>query len=250
MNAMNLSHPDPAALKVVGLLGGMSYQSTMTYYQLINDGVNRLRGGHTCAEIVMYSVNFQTIETCIRHEQWDAAAAYLADKAVRVEHGGADFLLIATNTMHRVAPQIQQAILIPVIHIVDAAAEAIQAQGLRTIGILGTKPTMEAEFYVNRFQERFGITPLVPSEPERADIHRIIFDELCHHIVTAESRQAYLHSMRRLVERGAQGIVLGCTEIGMLVTPAQFPDVPLFDTTVLHTEKAVRLAVGQEALPA
>lgn len=236
-------------MKTLGLLGGMSSQSTIPYYRLINEGVNHILGGHHAPEMLIYSVNFHYIETFLRQDQWDDAAAYLTDKAVRLERAGADFLLIATNTMHRVAPQIEQAVSIPLIHIVDVTAEAILKQGLKTVGILGTKPTMEAEFYTARFRDKFGITPVIPSPEERQRVHTIIFDELCRDVVTDASRQEYLAIMRNLMASGAEGIILGCTEIGMLISQQDFPDAPLFDTTILHAQKAVNLCVEREPLP-
>ncbi len=236
-------------MKTIGILGGMSSQSTIPYYRLINEGVNHILGGHHAPEMLIYSVNFHYIETFLRHGQWDEAAAYLSEKAVKLETAGADFLLLATNTMHRVAPQIEQAVSIPLIHIVDVTAEAILKQGLKTVGILGTKPTMEAEFYTARFRDKFGITPLVPSPEERQRVHDIIFDELCRNVVTDTSRRDYLAIMRNLTARGAEGIVLGCTEIGMLITTEDFPDASLFDTTILHTQKAVNLNLEREPLP-
>lgn len=236
-------------MKTLGILGGMSSQSTIPYYRLINEGVNRILGGHHAPEMLIYSVNFQYIETFLRQGQWDEAAAYLSEKAAKLEKAGADFLLLATNTMHRVAPQIEQAISIPLIHIVDVTAEAILKQGMKTVGILGTKPTMEAEFYTARFRDKFGITPLVPSPEERQRVHAIIFDELCRDVVTDASRQDYLAIMRNLTARGAEGIILGCTEIGMLIASEDFPDAPLFDTTILHAQKAVTLCLEREPLP-
>ncbi len=233
-------------MKTIGILGGMSGESTALYYQLINDGVNRIKGGHNIAEILLSSVNFQNIENFIFSEQWDDAAEYLVQKARGLEKGGADFLLIATNPMHNVASQFEAAVDIPLIHIVDVTAEAILTQGFKTVGLLGTKPTMEAEFYKARFQDKFGIKVLVPSEADRERVNSIIFDELCHNVVTDGARREYLEIMQKLVKIGAEGIILGCTEIGMLIGSGDFSAVPLFDTTSLHTEKAVTLCLRLE----
>jgi aspartate racemase len=196
----------------------------------------------------MYSVNFQNIEAFVRNEQWEDAANYLVDKALRIERGGADFLIIGSNTMHRVAPQITAAITIPLIHIVDVTAEAILKQGLKTVGILGTKPVMEADFYRDRFRERFGIDLIAPSAAERERVDTIIFDELCHGIIKEQSRQEYIEIMQNFSNKGAEGIILGCTEIVLLVTSEHFSELPLFDTTKLHVQKAVNLCLGIEQL--
>ncbi|MBW4548559.1 MAG: aspartate/glutamate racemase family protein [Symplocastrum torsivum CPER-KK1] len=236
------------SMKTIGFLGGMSSQATAEYYRLINQGVKAIRGGHTVAEILMYSVNFQNIEAFVRNEQWEDAANYLVDKALRIERGGADFLIIGTNTMHRVAPQIASAIKIPLVHIIDVTAEAILRLGLKTIGILGTKPVMEADFYRNRFKEKFDIELIAPSDRERERVDTIIFDELCHGIISQKSRNEYISVMQNLADRGAEGIILGCTEIDLLVTAENFSELPLFDTTKLHVHKAVNLCLGIEEI--
>lgn len=234
-------------MKTIGVLGGMSSVASMEYYRRINEGVNARRGGHGAAELVLYSVDFGVIEGFIRDEQWAQAAAYLAERAQRLERAGAEFIVLATNTMHRVAAEIQDAIGIPLVHIVDATADAATADGVSTLGLLGTKPVMEADFYRARFAEH-GFEILVPAEQDRNLVHRVIFEELTLGVIDGHSRQEYLRIMRDLVARGAQGIVLGCTEIGLLVTPEDIPGAVLYDTTALHVDRAVRISLGLSPL--
>lgn len=236
-------------LKTIGLLGGMSSQATAAYYHLINKGIQQALGGHHAAELVLCSVNFQNIEAFVHNEQWEEAALYLVQKAQQIERAGADFLLLATNTMHRVAPHITAAIHIPFVHIVDVTAEAICQAGLSRIGLLGTRSTMEAAFYRERFAHRYGIELLVPDEKDRQRIDENIFGELTHGIFRGESRQFYLEVMDQLAERGAQGIILGCTEFELLIPPESYPRLPLFDTTLLHVQRAVELSLGRVELP-
>ena len=230
-------------MRTIGVLGGMSSVATGEYYRLINQGVNEHEGGHTSAELVLYSVDFGVVEGFIRHEQWDEAAEYLAERARRLERAGAELLILATNTMHRVAAEVQSAIGIPLLHIVDATADAATADGAKTLGLLGTAPVMEADFYRERFNG-FGFEVLVPAPADRAVVHRVIFEELTRGIVDDQSRQEYLRIIRDLVARGAEGIVLGCTEISLLVTPDDLPGTPLYDTTALHVDRAVHASLG------
>lgn len=234
-------------MKTIGVLGGMSSVATAEYYRRINEGVNAHRGGHSAAEIVLYSVDFGMIEGFIRDEQWDQAADYLAERAQRLERAGAEFLILATNTMHRVAVELQDAIGIPLVHIVDATADAATADGANTLGLLGTTPVMEADFYRARFADH-GFEVLVPAERDRALVHRVIFEELTRGIIDEHSRQEYLRIMRDLVARGAQGIVLGCTEISLLVAAEDMPGTVLYDTTALHVDRAVRISLGLHPL--
>jgi aspartate racemase len=230
-------------MKTIGLLGGMSWESTATYYRLINEGVKQRLGGLHSAQIVLYSVDFGPIETLQHEGDWSATARILAQAARRVEAGGADFLLVCTNTMHRVAAEIEAAIGIPLVHIADATAEVLKRRGVTRVGLLGTAFTMEQDFYAGRLRERFGIEVLVPPVAERRVVHEVIYGELCLGDVRDSSRDRYLSIIDALAARGAEAIVLGCTEIGMLVTPG-FTDVPLVDTTELHAAKAVELALG------
>jgi aspartate racemase len=234
-------------MKTIGVLGGMSGIASAEYYRRINEGINAHRGGHAAAELVLYSVDFAVIEAFIRAEQWDQAADYLAERARRLERAGAEFLILATNTMHRVAVELRNAISIPLIHIVDPTADAATSDGANTLGLLGTAPVMVADFYRARFAD-FGFEALVPAKRDRALVHRIIFEELTRGIVHAQSRQEYVRIMRDLVARGAQGIVLGCTEISLLVSTADMRGTLLYDTTALHVERAVRISLGLHPL--
>jgi len=235
-------------MRTIGVLGGMSSVASAEYYRRINEGVNAHEGGHSAAELVLYSVDFGVIEGFIRDEDWDRAAEYLAERAQRVERAGAEFLILATNTMHRVAAELQDAIGIPLIHIVDVTADAAIADGVRTLGLLGTAPVMEAAFYRARFAG-YGLEVLVPPERDRAVVHRVIFEELTHGIIDGRSREEYVRIMRDLVGQGAQGIVLGCTEISLLVAPEDLPGPVLYDTTARHVDRAVRISLGIDPLP-
>ena len=230
-------------MKTIGLLGGMSWESTQTYYKLINEGVRDRLGGLHSAQLVLYSVDFEPIERLQNADRWDDAATILTDAARSIEAAGADFLVLCTNTMHKVAPSIEAAISIPLLHIADATADAIEAAGLSTVGLLGTRFTMTEEFYRGRLTGQHGIEVLVPDESEREVIDRVIFDELCMGKVLDESRERYRDIMHALAACGAQAIVLGCTEISMLVAPEDAP-VPLFDTTRIHAERAVEAALS------
>lgn len=205
-------------------------------------------GGHPSAELLLYSVDFAVIEACIRAERWDQAADYLAERATRLERGGAEFLLLATNALHRVAPEVEAAVDIPFVHIVDVAADAALDAGADRLGLLGTAPVMQAEFYRSRFAAR-GIDVLVPSRADQAVVHRVIFEELTHGRLEERSREECRRIMHGLADRGAEGIVLGCTEISLLVSPDDVPDIALFDTTALHVDRAVQLALGLRPLP-
>jgi aspartate racemase len=236
-------------MKVIGVLGGMSSVASAEYYRLLNQGVNAALGGHASAELVLYSVDFAVIEDCIRTQQWDRAAEHLIERARRIERAGAEFLLLATNTLHRVAPQLQDAIGIPLIHVVDVVADAAIENHAKVLGLLGTDPVMRADFYRDRFGEH-GLEILTPPEADRAVVHRVIFDELTRGVISDDSRAEYLRIMGHLIDRGAEGIVLGCTEISLLVAARHLPGHALYDTTALHVERAVRLSLGLQPLPA
>ena len=225
-------------MKTIGLLGGMSWESTALYYRAINEGIKQRLGGLHSAEIAMVSVDFQEIETLQMRGDWQAAGERLAAAARQAEAAGAEFLLICTNTMHKVAPQIEDAISIPLLHIADATADRIKDQGLQTIGLLGTRFTMEQDFYAGRLQEKHGLEVIIPPPEERDIVHRVIYDELVLGIVREESRRQFLEIMENLQSRGAQGIIEGCTEIVMLVQQ-EHTEIPLFDTTAIHAESAV-----------
>jgi len=233
-------------MKTIGLLGGMSWESSIEYYRIINQVTRQKLGGLHSAKSVMVSVDFAPIEQLQSQDRWDEAAAQLADSARKIQAAGADFLLIATNTMHKVFPQVQAALDIPVLHIADATALKIQEAGLDKIGLLGTIYTMEQDFYRGRLQEQYGLHVLIPDPMEREQVNRIIFDELVLGKINDESREIYRQVMGNLVEMGAQGIILGCTEIPLIVDAQDF-DLPLFDTTYLHAEMAVEIALGEKS---
>ncbi|MCG8428792.1 MAG: aspartate/glutamate racemase family protein [Chromatiales bacterium] len=229
-------------MKTVGLLGGMSWESTQIYYQLLNEGIKQRLGGLHSAKVVLYSVDFAEIERLQHQGAWEETAAILSSAAQLVERGGADFLLVCTNTMHKVADQVADSITIPLLHLADATAEHIKRQGMSRVGLLGTRFTMEQAFYVGRLQQH-GLEVLTPDEPGRERVHRIIYDELCLGEINEVSRRAYREIIDSLVEQGAEGIILGCTEIGMLVKQSDSA-VPLFDTTAIHVQAAIEAALS------
>jgi aspartate racemase len=230
-------------MKVVGLLGGMSWESTIPYYRVLNETVKKRLGGLHSAKVVLYSVDFHEIEALQRLEGWDTAGATLAVGAAALERAGADFVVLCTNTMHKVAPAIERALTVPLLHIADATATAVKGAGLRTVGLLGTRFTMEQEFYVGRLRDLHGLEVLVPDAEDRAEVHRVIYEELCLGCVLAGSRIAFEGVIDRLAARGAQGVILGCTEIAMLVDPACLA-VPAFDTALLHARAAADFALA------
>ena len=232
----------------IGLLHGMSSVATGDYYRRINDRVNEILGGHERAQILLWSVNFGDIERFVRNDRWDDATDYLVQKALALQQAGADFMMCGSNTMHRVAPAIEAALDVPFVHIVDAVADEARERGIRTLGILGTLPTMEAAFYRERYA-RHGLSVLTPDADDRRLVDAIIFNELTRHEFTDSSKQHYLRIMRQLEAAGADAIVLGCTEIGLLVNQNDLPNLPLLDTAVLHVERAVQLALGHIPLP-
>jgi aspartate racemase len=233
-------------MKTIGLLGGMSWESTLSYYQQINEGVKARLGGLHSAKIVLYSVDFHEIEELQHQGDWEAAGAALAQAGRSLQAAGADFLVLCTNTMHKVVPAIAAAIDIPILHIADATAAAITAQGLQTVGLLGTQFTMEQTFYKHRLMEPHGLNVLIPEARDRAVIHRIIYEELCLGIIDRTSRDAYLAFIQKLQQQGAQGIIAGCTEITLLINAADLA-IPLFDTTALHAAAAVEEALTDVA---
>ncbi|MBT0961329.1 aspartate/glutamate racemase family protein [Denitromonas iodatirespirans] len=230
-------------MKTIGLLGGMSWESTVSYYQAINRGVNAALGGLHSARVMLASVDFGPIEAAQHRGDWDATAQMLTEAGRSVEAGGADFLLICTNTMHKVAPQIEAALSIPLLHIADATGEVLQADGVRRVGLLGTRFTMAQDFYTGRLRERFGLDVRVPEAEAQDVVHRIIYDELCHGVVSDASRARYLEIIAGLHAQGAEAVILGCTEIALLVQPAH-TSVPLYDTTALHAAAAVKYALS------
>jgi aspartate racemase len=229
-------------VKTIGLIGGMSWESTVPYYRHINELVKQHLGGLHSARIVLFSVDFHDIE-CLQHaDKWDEAGECLAEAARSLEAAGADFLILCTNTMHKVASAIENAVKIPLLHIADPTAEAVKRAGIRSVGLLGTRFTMEQDFYRGRLASRHGLQVLVPDDADRELVHSVIYNELCLGIVRASSREAFREIIARLVARGAEGVILGCTEIAMLVSPADAA-VQVFDTAVIHASSAVEFSL-------
>ena len=224
------------------MIGGMSWESSIEYYRIINETVREELGGLHSAKSIMYSVEFAEIETLQHQDRWDEAAEIMIAAARSIENGGADFGIICTNTMHKLYDMVQQNIRIPMLHIADATAEAILAAGIKKIALLGTRFTMVEQFYKGRLVGNYGLEVIIPSEADMQIIHRVIYDELCAGIINPDSKQKYADIIRRLVAEGAQGIILGCTEIGLLVKQQDSP-VPLFDTTEIHAKAAVKYSL-------
>jgi aspartate racemase len=229
-------------MKTIGLIGGMSWESTLPYYRHINEGVKQRLGGLHSARLVLYSVDFHDIEELQRTDRWDDSGMLLADAGRALASAGADFLVLCTNTMHRVADAIETGSGLPLLHIADATARAIREAGLSRVGLLGTRFTMEQPFYRERLAAA-GIDVLVPDANDRAEVHRVIYEELCLGVISPRSRQAFRDVITRLVVEGAQAVILGCTEIGLLVQEED-ASVPLFDTTRIHAQRAVEVALG------
>ncbi|UAW97807.1 aspartate/glutamate racemase family protein [Halopseudomonas nanhaiensis] len=230
-------------MKTIGLIGGMSWESTQTYYQLINQMVRERLGGLHSAKLVLYSVDFAEIEALQHRGDWDATARILGQAATSLQAAGADFLVLCTNTMHKVAEQIERAAGVPLLHIADATAQALKNDGVSQVGLLGTRFTMEQAFYRERLELQ-GLEVLVPDEAERETVHSIIYQELCQGIIDAGSKAAYLDVVSSLSARGAQAVILGCTEIGLLIGDED-TTVKLYDTTAIHARRAVELALGR-----
>ncbi|AVE43195.1 aspartate/glutamate racemase family protein [Providencia stuartii] len=231
-------------MKTIGLIGGMSWESTLLYYQQINEGIKQQLGGLHSAKIALYSVDFAEIEHMQSAGQWELAGQYLAQAGKNVEQAGADFVVLCTNTMHKVAEQIENNINIPLLHIADATGERIINSGIRKIGLLGTAFTMEQPFYKDRLHEKYNLSVLTPNDQDRKIVHDIIYQELCLGKITNGSKKQYQRIMASLVENGAEGIILGCTEITLLVDQND-TSVPIFDTTALHAQKAVDFALSE-----
>lgn len=230
-------------MKTIGLIGGMSWESTVPYYRQINETIKARLGGLHSAKIVLYSVDFHEIEQLQHQGDWEAAGAVLAEAARSLEAAGADFLVLCTNTMHKVAPAIEAAVRIPLLHIADPTALEIKRAGYSTVGLLGTRFTMEQAFYRDRLSERHGLRVIVPDAQDRETIHRVIYQELCLGVVSAASRSEYRRVIESLASQGAQAIILGCTEISLLVDQ-QDSAVPLFDTTAIHARAAAEKALA------
>ena len=231
-------------MKTIGLIGGMSWESTSLYYQQINRTVQNKLGKLHSAKVILSSVDFEEIAALQSKGLWQEAGEYLAQQAINLEKAGVDCIVLCTNTMHKVAPQIEEAITVPFIHIADATAKEILSQNIRKVALLGTAFTMEQDFYKARLQNH-GIDVIIPNETSRKTVHRIIYDELCLGIIKPESQQKYMTVVEELIAEGAEGIILGCTEICMLIGDVKF-SVPLFDTTTIHAKEAVNFALEQK----
>ncbi|MBN1272886.1 MAG: aspartate/glutamate racemase family protein [Candidatus Aminicenantes bacterium] len=230
-------------MKIIGMIGGMSWESTLEYYRMINERVKKKLGGLHSAECLLYSVDFAEIEKLQHAGDWEQATEMMVDAARRVERGGAGCLIICTNTMHKMADEVQDAVAVPLLHIADAAALKIAEKGIRKVGLLGTKFTMEQDFYAGRLKEKHDINVLIPNVKGRKTVHDVIYNELCLGNIREESASAFREVIRDLEQRGAEGIVLGCTEIPLLVKQKDY-DLPLFDTTAIHAHYAVDYALN------
>lgn len=228
-------------MKTIGLIGGMSWESSAEYYRMLNRHSKALHGGHHNAKSVMVTVDFAEIEALQRAHDWPALGAHMAAAARQLDAAGADLIVLTTNTMHRVHDAIEHAVALPFLHIADPTGEALREAGVARVGLLGTRYTMELPFYAERLREKFGLDVLVPDECERGEVHRIIYDELCHGVIEPASRAAYVRIIEGLAHRGAQAVILGCTEITLLIGTQDSP-LPVFDTTALHAQAAVEWA--------
>lgn len=230
-------------MKTIGMIGGMSWESTVSYYKALNEGVKCELGGLHSAKVVLNSVDFAEIERLQHSGEWGKTADILSDAAVSLEAAGADFFMICTNTMHKVADEVSAKVSIPLQHIADATAQKLVSDGVKKVGLLGTQFTMEQDFYRGRLTDKFGIEVVIPDSTQRASVHRIIYEELCQGQVKADSREAYLAIIQDLQAQGAEAVILGCTEIALLVSQ-QDTEVPLYDTTEIHAKAAVELALS------
>jgi len=230
-------------MKTIGLIGGMSWESTIPYYRLINEGIKQRLGGLHSASLLLHSVDFHEIEACQASGEWDKAGDMLAQAALGLERAGAQGILLCTNTMHKVASHIETRCSLPFLHIADATGRAIAATGMQRVALLGTRYTMEQDFYRGRLETQFGIESIVPDEADRARINQIIFEELCLGTFSDASRHYYLSVIDKLAKQGAQGVIFGCTEIGLLV-PAEESPIPVFDTTAIHAVDAVEFMLS------
>lgn len=229
-------------MKTIGLIGGMSWESSLEYYRIINETTKARLGGLHSARCIIYSVDFAEIEALQHQNRWEDAAQILIAAAKSIERAGADFILICTNTMHKLAPEIQEQIYIPLVHIADATAQSIKAAGLRKIALLGTRFTMEEDFYKGRLTRQYGLQVIIPAAEDMDTVHRVIYDELCLGKIESSSKQKYADIIARLVTAGAEGVILGCTEIGLLIKQEDY-EIPLFDTARIHAEAAVEIAL-------
>jgi aspartate racemase len=228
-------------MKTIGIIGGMSWESTVTYYQIINETVKKELGGFHSAKVLLYSVDFDEIEKYQASGDWEKSGEVLADIAARLEQAGADYIVIATNTMHKVIPQMKKKISIPIIHIAEATADKLKENGISTVGLLGTKYTMKQDFYKEKLIEA-GLKVLIPNDEDVEKVNDVIYNELCLGNIRHESKEKYIEIINKMAKEGAQGVILGCTEIGLLIKQDDV-DIPVFDTTLIHAEKAAKLAI-------
>ncbi|NRT80557.1 MULTISPECIES: aspartate/glutamate racemase family protein [Clostridium] len=228
-------------MKTIGLIGGMSWESTVTYYQVLNNVIREKLGGLHSAKCLLYSLDFHEIEKCQSTGEWEASAQILSEAALTLEKAGADFIVICTNTMHKVADKVQEAISIPILHIAEVTAQVLKAENITKIALLGTKYTMEQDFYKSKLIED-GIRVLIPDKEDIETVNEIIYNELCVGIISKHSKEVYLNIIDKLTNKGAQGVILGCTEIGLLVQQRD-TKTPLFDTTLIHAEKAALFSI-------
>ncbi len=232
-------------MKVIGLLGGMSWESSLEYYRIINETVKERLGGLHSAKCILYSVDFEEIELLQHKGKWDELTKIMIESAQNLEKAGANMVLICTNTMHKMANEVQNAIQIPLLHIADAAAEKVKEKNLKKVGLLGTKYTMEQDFYKGRIKEKYNIDVIIPDTDEREDVQNVIFNELCLGQIKDESREKYKKIIKNLAKNGAEGIILGCTEIPLLINQKDFA-IPIFDTTLIHSIAAVDYALSNK----
>ncbi|WP_230191687.1 aspartate/glutamate racemase family protein [Paenibacillus sp. CECT 9249] len=232
-------------MKTIGLIGGMSWESSMLYYQIINERVKERKGGHHSAKSLLYSVDFQEIKDLQHQGNWTEATKIMIESAQKLEAGGAEVLVICTNTMHKMAPEVMNSVSIPLLHIADATANKIVSDHIKKVALLGTAFTMEEPFYKGRLVDRFGLEVVVPDEADRVVIHDIIYNELCLGIINEHSKKRYLDIIDSLIRKGAEAVILGCTEIAMLISKDDC-NIPIYDTTRLHAEAAVDYALGDE----
>ncbi|MBW2096599.1 MAG: aspartate/glutamate racemase family protein [Deltaproteobacteria bacterium] len=229
-------------MKTIGLIGGMSWESSLEYYRIINQEIRNRLGGQHSAKVLMYSLDFEPIEELQRQGRWEEMALILQDAAKRLELAGANFFLICTNTMHKIAPEVQDSVRIPLLHIADATAEEVKASGISTVGLLGTRYTMEQNFLKGYLSSKHGLDVIIPEPDSRDIVHNVVYDELCLGTIREESKKVFLRIIQDLGEKGAQGVILGCTEIPLLVHQKD-TSLPLFDTTAIHAKKAVEMAL-------
>jgi len=241
-----MGHDSQAAQQTIGLIGGMSWESTAEYYRIINEETKRRLGGHHNAKSVLVTIDFYDIDRFQQVDDWNSLRDMMVTASKQLNAAGADFIVICANTMHKVAPAVEAAVPIPLLHIADVTAASIHAKGFRKVGLLGTRFTMAEDFYRGRLKHKFDIDVVVPDAEARAEIHRVILDELCHGKTLDTSRQSYLNAIDDLARQGAQGIILGCTEIPLLIKP-EHTKLPLFDTTQLHAEAAVERSLQRVA---